>query len=510
MRRCLIPLVSVLVLGTSSAGTARAEGPTYAKDIALILWKNCAGCHRPGEVGPFSLLSYQDAAKRAADLVQVTSSREMPPWKPEPGFGEFHDVRRLTEAELKTIADWAQAGAPEGNPKDLPPPPKFAEGWQLGQPDLVLEAPAPFEIPASGEDVYRCFVIPIPIDADKTVAAVVFRPGNRKVVHHALFFLDKSGAARAKDEADAGPGYTSFGGPGILPSGGLGGWAPGAMPRKLPEGMGQMLRKGNDLVLQVHYHPDGKTETDRSTVGLYFNKTPARQVIGGLALRSRKIDIPAGDSRYHVTAETAPLPVDAKAVGIAPHMHFLGKEIKVVAETPDGKTVPMVWIKDWDFNWQGQYQYLSPIALPKGTVLKLDAYYDNSAANPRNPSTPPKRVGWGEQTTDEMCLVGVQMVADTPADLRKIIAMPGNGLGSILVGGDAAPRPAMKGLRKAMGGDGFLIPEPMKDRLGRFDFNKDGRLSTAEIEAMPEPAQGRLKAALRDRVMGAPIPKAEP
>lgn len=422
MRRCLIPLVSVLVLGTSSAGTARAEGPTYAKDIALILWKNCAGCHRPGEVGPFSLLSYQDAAKRAADLVQVTSSREMPPWKPEPGFGEFHDVRRLTEAELKTIADWAQAGAPEGNPKDLPPPPKFAEGWQLGQPDLVLEAPAPFEIPASGEDVYRCFVIPIPIDADKTVAAVVFRPGNRKVVHHALFFLDKSGAARAKDEADAGPGYTSFGGPGILPSGGLGGWAPGAMPRKLPEGMGQMLRKGNDLVLQVHYHPDGKTETDRSTVGLYFNKTPARQVIGGLALRSRKIDIPAGDSRYHVTAETAPLPVDAKAVGIAPHMHFLGKEIKVVAETPDGKTVPMVWIKDWDFNWQGQYQFAAPVPLPKGTVVDLTATYDNSEANPRNPSRPPRAVKHGEKTEDEMCLCGLQVVPDARegyAELRR-------------------------------------------------------------------------------------------
>jgi hypothetical protein len=192
----------------------------------------------------------------------------MPPWKAEPGFGDFLDERRLTDREIKTIADWSTAGSPEGNPKDLPAPPSFPDGWQLGKPDLVLEAPAPFDIPASGRDVYRCFVIPIPIDSTKTVAAVEFRPGNRKVVHHALFFLDSSGAARKKDEADSGPGYASFGGPGFLPTGSLGGWAPGAMPRKLPDGLGRRLPKGSDLVLQVHYHPDGKPEADQSMIGM--------------------------------------------------------------------------------------------------------------------------------------------------------------------------------------------------------------------------------------------------
>lgn len=490
------------IVGASTAG---AGVPTYSKDVAPILLKNCAGCHRPGEVGPFSLLSFKDAARRADFLADVTAERRMPPWKPEPGFGDFHDDRRLTDAEIKTIADWSEAGAPEGDPKDLPPTPKFPEGWQLGTPDLVLRASDSFQVPASGDDVYRCFVIPIPIETDRTVAAVEFRPGNAKVVHHALFFLDSTGEGRKKDEAQAGPGYASFGGPGILPTGALGGWAPGAMPRLLPEGTGKMLRKGSDLVLQVHYHPVGKPESDRSTVGIYFTKTPARKIVGGLAVRSRDIDISPGEKRHHVTAESGPLPVDAQAIGITPHMHYLGKEMKVVAETPDGKTVPLIWIKDWDFNWQGQYQYRSPVKLPKGTVVKLDAYYDNSAENPRNPSKPPRHVGWGEQTTDEMCLLAVQVVTENPADLFKIMAMRGGRLGSALVGGmgkGGADRPGLRAPRGAGArpkADGFPIPEPFKDRLGRFDKDGDGKLSAEEIEALPEAARERVKDAIRGR-----------
>jgi hypothetical protein len=487
------------------AGVARAEGPTFNKDVAPILWKNCAGCHRPGEVGPFSMLTYKDAAKRAGFLQEVAESRRMPPWKAEPGFGEFHDERRLTDAEIRTIAAWAEAGAPEGDPKDLREPPKFPEGWQLGTPDLVLKVPQSFEIPAVGRDLYRCFVIPIPIESDRTVAAVEFRPGNRKVVHHALLFLDSTGAGRRKDEADPGPGYSSFGGPGILPTGGLGGWAPGAMPRFLPDGMGKLPRKGSDLVLQVHYHPDGKPEVDQSVVGIYFTKTPARKLVGGLAVRSRTIDIPAGEKRHHVTAQSAPLPVDAQAIGISPHMHYVGKEMKAIAETPDGRTIPLIWIKDWDFNWQGQYQYRSPITLARGTVIKLDAYYDNSTENPRNPSSPPKHVGWGEQTTDEMCLLGVQLVAEKPADLLKIAMMNGNGLGSTLFGGVGRGEAAQPGARPMPGAgaraglDGFQIPEALKDRLTRFDTNGDGKLSAEEINAMPEPGRERVKEAIRNR-----------
>ena len=309
--------------------------------------------------------------------------------------------------------------------------------------------------PLSGRDIYRCFVIPIPIDANKTVAAVEFRPGNRRVVHHALLYLDSTGAAREKDESESGPGYASFGGPGILPTGGLGGWAPGAMPRLLPDGMGKFLRKGSDLVLQIHYHPDGKAETDQSSVGIYFTKKPAKKIVGGIAVRTRNLDIPPGEARYHTTASSQPLPVDVDAIGIAPHMHYIGKEMRVVAVAPDGKSTPLIWIKDWDFNWQGQYQFRSPVRLAKGTVIQLDAYYDNSADNPANPTKPPRRVRWGEQTTDEMCLLGVQVVTDNLADLRKVIAMRGNRLGAALMGGDggdAKDRPAanaMRGLARA-------------------------------------------------------------
>lgn len=463
----------------------RAEVPTFNRDISPILWKNCAGCHRSGEVGPFPLLTYRDAAKRADFLAEVTVSRRMPPWKPEPGFGAFLDEHRLSDEDIRRIAEWSEAGAPEGDPADLKPLPTFPEGWQLGKPDLVLEVPERFEIPATGRDVYRCFVIPIPIDFDRTVAAVEFRPGNRRVVHHALLYLDTTGAARSRDADDPGPGYTTFGGPGILPTGMLGGWAPGAMPRRLPDGVGRYLRKGSDLVLQVHYHPDGKPETDRSVVGVYFTPTPARKIVAGIAVRTRDIDIPPGESRYRASAQSEPLPVDVHAIGISPHMHYVGREMKVVARTPEGRTVPLIWIKDWDFNWQGQYQFRSPVDLPKGTVITVEAFYDNSADNPANPSKPPRRVRWGEQTTDEMCLLGVQVVTDNLADLRKIIAMRGNRLGAAPSGGVLPTVP---------------IPDRFKETLGRYDTDGDGKLSAREIDAMPEGLAERVRAAIRRRL----------
>jgi hypothetical protein len=483
--------------------TTGTEDPTFTKDVAPILWKNCAGCHRPGEVGPFPLLTYKDAVKRTEFLKEITASRRMPPWKPEPEFGEFLDARRLTDAELKTIADWVDAGAPEGEPDLLPAPPTFPEGWQLGEPDLVLKMTEAFAVPASGRDVHRAFVIPIPTDGDRTVAAVEFRPGNPKVVHHAIFYLDTTGAARKKDEDDPLPGYGTFGGPGITPTGALGGWAPGALPRKLPEGTGKYLKAGSDLVLQIHYHPDGKPELDQSTVGITFTKTFAKKIVSGIPVRSRDIYIPAGESNHQVHAESPALPVDVDAIGIAPHMHNLGRTMKVVAETPSGQTVPLIWIKDWDFNWQGQYQYQEPVHLPKGTVIKLDATYDNSSNNPRNPSNPPKLVKWGEQTTDEMCLLGVQVTTANMADLRQVMAMNREALlGSFLGGAAPGGRPGAGALRKAaeamknaggLRGAGFPIPPAAKAQLERFDTNNDGRISEAELSAMPAPVQSRIR-----------------
>jgi hypothetical protein len=414
-------MISTPLVGIVSLAAVAAEPEiTFNKHIAPIVWKNCAGCHRPGEVGPFSLLTYKDAAKRAGFLKEVTTARRMPPWKAERGYGEFHDARILTDAEIELIADWADSGAKEGAAADLPPPPTFPDGWQLGTPDLILKMPEEFEIPASGRDVFRCFVIPTEVTENRSVAAVEFRPGNRKVVHHALLFLESTGAARKLDAADPEPGYGTFGGIGVLPTGSLGGWAPGTMARKLPEGLCRRLAKGADLVMQVHYHPSGKVEKDQSSLGIYFTKLPNAKPVVGLRLVNRDIQIPPGEKHYVRTAIVV-VPADVKAIGIFPHMHWLGKDIQVKAVLPSGKEEPLIWIKDWDFNWQGDYTFAKPIALPKGTRLELTAVYDNSAENPRNPNQPPKLVRFGEQTTDEMCLCGVQLVPDRVADYVEIL-----------------------------------------------------------------------------------------
>jgi hypothetical protein len=456
---------------------------TYTKHVAPILFKHCASCHRPGEIGPFPLLTYADASKRAKFLKEITSDGRMPPWKAAPQDHAFRDERRLTDEEKRTIARWADGGSKEGDAKDLPAPPKFPEGWQLGTPDVVLKMAKPFTVPATGRDVYRCFVIPIPTDADRTVAAVEFRPGNPKVVHHAIFYTDALGQGRKKDPD--GSGYASYGGPGILPTGGLGAWAPGATPRFFPDGMGLYLRKGSDLVLQVHYHPSGKEEPDQSQVGVYFTKKPAEKVVTGIAIASRTLNIPAGAKEHRVSAQSEPLPVDANAVAVAPHMHMIGRKMKVTAALPEGGSLQLIDVQDWDFNWQGAYQFEKSVRLPKGTVIKVEAVYDNSKDNPQNPSDPPKPVRWGEQTTDEMCLLGVQVVADSAADLRQIAAMRSARLGGAIFGGSPALDP------KAFE-DGFPIPEALKGALGRYDKNQDGKIDSEEIDAMPP--------ALRDRI----------
>lgn len=483
-------LACLAILAT--AGTVFAA-PTYTKDVAPILHKHCVACHRPGEIAPFSLLTYKDAAKRADFLADIVASRRMPPWHAEPGFGKFHGERRLSDAEIATIKQWAEADAPQGDPKDLPTLPPLPTGdWKLGKPDLILKMPKPFTLPATGRDILQCFVLPIPIDSDKFVAAIDFHPGNRRVVHHVIFFLDANGQGRRK--AGESGSYRSFGGPGILPTGGLGAWVPGANIRPYPDGIATFLRKGSDMVMQIHYHPSGKEETDQSEVGIYFAKKPVEKIVAGIGLRKGSLYIPAGEKNYRVSTQSAPLPVDVEALSIAPHMHYIGREMKVVAQLPDKSEVPLIWIKDWDFNWQGKYYFETPVKLPKGTVLKMEACYDNSEDNPQNPSKPPKPVRWGEQTTDEMCLCGLQVVTETREDMVKIARMPGGRLGTLLGGGVTPSDLARldKSGTPAKPGEGIAIPERFKKLLDRYDTNKDGKLSDAEIDAMP--------ALLRDRV----------
>ena len=391
---------TLILAGLAGAMAAAAATPTFNHDIAPILYSNCATCHRPGEVAPFSLLTYQDAAKRAKQIATVTQSRFMPPWKAEPGYGEFQNERRLTDAQIAVLKDWAANGAPEGDPSEKPTPPTFSEGWQAGQPDKVFKLANAYSLPADGPDQYRCFVIPMNLDQDVYVKSFEFRPDNRKIVHHAIVFSDPNGNARRL--ARNGNSYPCFGGPGFAPISMVAGWAPGGSPSLAGPGMSLTVTKGSDLVLQIHYHPSGKAEQDQSSLGMTFGDPPTVGR-GMVFINSRAIHIAAGDSHYVVKTGIT-IPQDVEVLGITPHAHYLGKDMKIDAKLPDGSVQHMIWIKDWDFNWQGQYRYKEPVKLPKGTRVELEYTYDNSAANIRNPSHPPVNVHWGEQTTDEMAL----------------------------------------------------------------------------------------------------------
>ncbi len=408
----LLALVAAALGGPPRGRRVAPPTVTYAKDIAPILYQNCAGCHHAGEVAPFPLMSYQDAKPRAAFLAAVTQSRYMPPWKADRSVA-FADQRGLTDAQIALIQRWSAAGAPMGDPKAVPPAPRFTSDWTLGPPDAAFVMPSLYHLSADGSDVYRCFVLHTHYAQDRWVTAMQVRPGDARIVHHVLVYVDTSGqAARlAAQTNDGQPGYTSFGGIGFPPEGLLGGWAPGNGPHPLPPGVGLRLPRNADIVLQVHYHKDGKPEADLTRLGLYFAQGPVDKPLHIWPLHA-PLWIPAGDAHYTTQADLT-VPADATLLEILPHMHLLGRTISVTATLPDGTTRPLVSIPDWDFNWQTTYVYQRPVALPRGTVLHLTATYDNSANNPRNPHVPPQTVTWGEQTTDEMCLAFLFYTVDS-------------------------------------------------------------------------------------------------
>ncbi len=407
--------MNLAALALLPAATFAVTPVTYSQHIAPILYKNCASCHRPGEAAPFSLLTYDDAKKRAQLLAAVTKSGFMPPWKAEATSYPFRDERRLTPAELALLQEWAKQGAPKGDPAQMPAPPKFVAGWQLGKPDLILEMPEAFDVPADGPDLYRNLVIPLNLPDQKYVRAVELRPTARKTVHHVLYF-----ASPAK------PGETisatnPMGAPGSVP---LGGWALGAQPHLLPEGLALPVPAHTNLVFQYHFHPSGKAEKEKSLVGLYFaDKAPERSLFSVQVPNSfgvfSNLDIPAGASNFRIE-DTYTLPIDVEAVSIGAHAHYLGREMKMTATLPNGEVKTLLAIKDWNFAWQDRYFFQQLIPLPKGT--RLDAYvsWDNSTANPNNPNPAPVRIQWGEESFDEMGSVGLQVIPARQAEYADL------------------------------------------------------------------------------------------
>jgi mono/diheme cytochrome c family protein len=396
---------AVCLTAHQSLAADAPAGVTFYKDVTPLLYSNCSTCHRDGEAAPFPLLTFGDARKHAKQLVEVTSQRIMPPWKPEPGHGQFLGERRLSDDQINVLKRWVDAGCTEGNPAEAPPAPKFTTGWSLGEPDLVVKMPDVFTVPAEGRDIYRCFVIPVQIPEGKYIRAAEYRPGNRRVVHHAVLTTMSTASARkrlANEKDGIGPGFSSgLAAPGEKLAGPLGIWVPGWAPLPLPNGYAMDWQKGTELVLQLHLHPIGKAESEQSSVGFYFTDEKPKGKVLPVVLLQKNVDIPAGAKDHRLT-KSITLPRAADVVGVFPHMHLLGRTVRTTATLPDGTTHPLLSINDWQFNWQGYYLYAKPVRLPAGTKIEAEWTFDNTAENPAQPSNPPKRVRFGEQTTDEM------------------------------------------------------------------------------------------------------------
>lgn len=406
------PVSAQTITGAGEVGSSTI--PTFSDHVAPILYRHCVSCHRPGQIAPFSLVSYEDARSRAGFLSKVVDDRLMPPWKPEPGYGAFRYSRAMPEADRATLREWAKGGAPLGDPGRIPPVPPAPPLWELGPPDVILEMPQEFTVPAEGADPYRNFVIPTNFGRDRHVRAVQFVPGNRRVVHHAVVYIDKTGEAAKKQwwAGGASKGYNGLGGPGFIPSGGLPGFVPGASAQRMAPDTTILIPKGADIVFGMHYHPTGKVEKDRSKIGLYFADRPGKRR-GSLILTGVvNLDIPAGASRHTVQSRFE-VPVDVELNSIGPHMHLIGRAAKVWAVKPDGTEVPLIWIRNWDFRWQSTYTFQNPVRLPKGSVIHSVYTHDNSADNPANPQDPPQRVKNGENSTDEMAGAWIEVTVDT-------------------------------------------------------------------------------------------------
>jgi len=414
---------------------------TFTKDVAPILYKNCTNCHRPGEIAPMSLLSYKDARPWVRSIGQRVANGSMPPWHADPAYGHFLNDRRLNDADKATIAKWVAAGAPEGNPADLPAQPVYAEGWTIGKPDAVFAVQEDYPIPASGEIAYQYLEIPTNLTEDKWVQAFEVKPGDPRAVHHVIVYArppapatppPAQAAAGARPaplfefapNMDIPPGQT--GGKPLPPDQrkpvgpndrppvrlgpSIGGFAPGQFIRVYQEGTAMKIPAGTTLVFQMHYTTYGKASTDRTRIGIKYAKTPPTTQLRWASLANGALHIPAGAGDHREDAEMT-IGQDITMWSMLPHTHVRGKRWIYEVTYPDGKTETILSVPTYDFNWQTDYVFTQPLKFPKGTKIHATAWYDNSTANKSNPD-PTKEVWWGDQTWEEMMFTGLTFSID--------------------------------------------------------------------------------------------------
>jgi hypothetical protein len=483
----------------TSLGLAAGDEVTFTRDVAPILFENCTECHRPGQAAPFPLITYADARERARMLALVTGTRLMPPWSPVEGYGDFVGARYLDAGEIATIRAWAEQGAPEGDPRELPELPVFSDDWKLGPPDLVLEMPRGFEVPADGGDLYRMFPLGVRLEGERWLSAVEVRAGSSGVLHHLRVGYDPTPEAApieaaAVESFEAVTGFEAMGGS----SGamfGLGSYVVGSGPFVWPEGLAQRIPAGSDIVLNSHLYPVGKPAVERTVVGLYFAETPSTRDVVYLSLPPSfgayaHIDIPPGVTDYRV-ADSFVLPVDTLVHIVKPHAHYLCRELRLEATLPDGERRTLFWIDNWRFEWQTSYLSVKPIELPAGTRLDAELRYDNSADNPANPSDPPRRVRFGLMSTDEMGTIGLAVLARDPEEqkvLQRAINVKAVTSGLREDGGHREPMLAAQFRLHDRDENGRVtlaeVPEDVRGDFARVDTDGDQVLVEAELTAL--------------------------
>ena len=487
--------VAVAIVTCESQSHLVANEPAkvdFVQHIAPIVHSKCTGCHRQGQSGPFELRSFDDVRSRAATIQAVIHDQYMPPWKLVNEDIEFAHDRRLTEQEIQLLDKWIDLDMPAGDLSQLDIP-VYKSGWSLGEPDAVLKMNGRFQVPADGPDLYRSFLIPASFTEDKWVKAVELRPKARGALHHALFFVDTTGEAKRKDGQD---GKAGLSGMRFLRTGqnrqnarsgsaigisGLGGYVPGTTPNKLPQDLAMYLPAGGDIVMQTHFHPSGKVEWEEAELALYFaNEKPTRQMVPvqmpPLFGRLAGIDVAPGEDKF-VIHDSYTLPVDVEGVQIGGHAHYICREMSMKATLPSGEQIELLTIDDWDLDWQDQYLFKSLVPLAAGTKLDVRLRYDNSADNPENPHSPPKRIKWGRESTDEMGSVTLLLVAKNEDEREQLQSSYREHVIAALTS-NASNR--MGNLQNQIrdGLKGMVVD----GRLIKFwDRNRDGKLQQSEI-----------------------------